>query len=154
MNLEERLRDLCEAGERNQAKSLALGALANERVQSVALDDDVVRLATPNFRGVHRLRTDGRGRVDVHPAGEYTFESDDVDLSFSTTGMTPGASDLVQERVADLNEERSRASTDDGEEPDGGSVPPAESVRAETDADGAVVDPPARFRPGILDGLF
>lgn len=149
MNLEERLVDLCESDKRAQARSLAQAALANEPVEAVVSDDDVVRIETPNFRGVHRLRTDRGGAVDVVTAGEYTFESDLVSLSFSTTGVTPRAYDRVQEVVARLNDEDPSASSDDDEP-----VSAGESTPVDVDPDQGSPDPPARFRAGLLKGLF
>lgn len=151
MNLEERLHDLCESGKRAQAKSLAQAALANEAVEAVVLDDDLVRIETPNFRGVHRLQTDSRGVVGVRPAGEYTFESDLVSLSFSTTAVTPRAYDRVQETVARLSDDAPDASTDDHQH-DGEPVPATGSDPADSGQNSP--DPPDRFRAGLLKGLF
>lgn len=151
MNLEERLRDLCERSKRAQAESLAKAALANESVDAVTIDDTDVHVETPRFRGVHRLQTDHEGVVDVHTAGEYTFKSDLVKLSFSTISIPPQADDLVQESLDTLND----ADPNDTDiRADDEPARPADFGPVELNAAVNTADPPAPLRVRFLKGLF
>ena len=146
MNLEERLRNHCDRRERAQAESLAKAVLKNEPIWEVGINETHVHVDTPRFRGVHRLRTDRQGTVDVHLEGDYTYKSDSVELSFSTATMNQRAYDRAQAHLAVRNSADPQA-VDDGQTPSDESSP--FEPDATTAAERRSVSP-VRFLKGLL----
>lgn len=147
MNLDERLRNLCQQGKRAQAVMLAGAACRNEPVEAIAIDDTLVHIDTPRFHGIHRLTTDRRNDLDVRSYGEYTYKSDTVELSFSTATVHPQAYDRILDDLASRN--GADPQTDDDTRPFPEETNPPASEAAPT--------APARSRTspiGFLKGLF
>lgn len=165
MTLETRLRELCEAGDRTHAASLAKAVLSNEPIEAVVPEDDHVRIETPRFRGVHELVPDGQGGVRVRPAGEYTFTSERVELTVSTRVVPAQAVDRVAAALAELHADTAPDGDRDGPEAAtavDAAGEPVDDAAADTTADAAVdaavdaeaADPPARSRMDVLKGYF
>lgn len=147
MNLDERLRDLCQQGMRTHAESLATAALKNEPVEAVTVDDSRVHVDTSHFRGVHQLKPDRQGNLDVYSQGEYAYKSDAVELSFSTVTMNERAHDRAQEALAARNDPDSQT-TDDGH------PRPEDSPSPTPDAATTAPDSPTTSPIGFLKRLL
>lgn len=147
MNLDERLCDLCQQGMRTQAESLAKAALTNEPVEAVEIDDPHVHVDTPHFRGVHQLKTDRQGDLDVRSRGEYTYMSDAVELSFSTATMHERAHARAQDTLAAQSEPDSQAADDDHPHPEDSASPTPDAVATAPDRQ---TTSPVGFLKGLL----
>lgn len=147
MNIDERLRDLCQQDKRTQAVVLAQAACKNEPVEGITIDDTLVHIDTPRFQGVHQLTTDRRGELDVRSHGEYTYKSDAVELSFSTAAVHPHAYDRVLKELA----------VRDGADPQADDDAHHLPEDPDPSASEAAVNTPPRPSPspvGFLKGLF
>lgn len=149
MNLDERLRDLCQRGMRTQAESLAKAALKNEPVEAVVIDEPYVQVDTPRFRSVHQLTTDRQGELTIRSRGEYTYKSDTVELSFSTATMNERTYVRAQDALAAQSETDSQTAHDDHPLPGEG-----DSVSPTPDAATIAPDRPKTSPVGFLKGLL
>lgn len=131
MDLDERLCNLCQQGERSQAESLAKAVLKNEPVQEVVVDETHVHVDTPRFHGVHRLTTDRQGSVAVHVRGEYMYKSDTVKLSFSTATMNQQAHARTQAQL-DIRNNAESQTAEDGQAPTDDPSPSEPDIAANT----------------------
>lgn len=153
MNLDERLGDLCQQGQRTHAESLAKAALTNEPVKEVVIDDAQVHVETPRFRGVHQLTTDRTGDVDVRSQGEYTYTNGAVELSFSTATMNQRAYDRAQDALAVRNGTNPQAT--DADPPLDDNHPfPEDSSLADPDTIVTSPDRPVTSPVAFLKGLL
>lgn len=86
MPIEDRLRSLLAAGDREDAVSLAKEALKNDSVERVEFTDASVDITTSHFHGSHEI-TGWKGQeVVVEKHGEYSLRDDDA-FSFTTLGI-------------------------------------------------------------------
>ena len=96
MPIEDRLRSLLEAGDREDAVSLAKEALKNDRVERVVFTDETVDITTGHFNGRHDITGWKGDEVVVEKHGEYTLREDDG-FSFTTLGIYDNILDAIQD---------------------------------------------------------
>ena len=96
MPIEDRLRSLIEAGDREDAVSLAKEALKNDRVEEVLFTDESVDVTTGHFNGRHDITGWKGDEVVVEKHGEYTLRADDS-FSFKTLGIYDNVLDAIQD---------------------------------------------------------
>lgn len=96
MPIEDRLRSLIEAGDREDAVSLAKEALKNDRVEEVVFTDESVDVTTGHFNGRHDITGWKGDEVVVEKHGEYTLRADDS-FSFKTLGIYDNVLDAIQD---------------------------------------------------------
>ncbi|WP_336359198.1 hypothetical protein [Haladaptatus sp. ZSTT2] len=101
MTFDERLRELHQQGNHEQARTLAKAILRNEAVTRVEVTPDIVRVETPHFRGTHQVTADSFDGIDVQHHGTYQYKSQDIDLSFATKTMNQAAYDLALVQLTD-----------------------------------------------------
>lgn len=103
MPIEDRLRSLLDAGDREDAVSLAKEALKNDRVEDVAFTDDAVDVTTGHFQGRHDITGWKGDEVVVEKHGEYELRADDA-FSFTTLGIYDNVLAAIQEAERDTAE--------------------------------------------------
>lgn len=96
MPIEDRLHSLIEAGDREDAISLAKEALKNDRVERVAFTDETVDITTRHFTGSHEITGWKGDEVVVEKHGVYTLREDDA-FSFTTLGIYDNVLDAIQD---------------------------------------------------------
>lgn len=96
MPIEDRLRSLIDAGDREDAVSLAKEALKNDRVEDVSFTEDAVEITTRHFAGHHAITGWKGDEVVVEKHGEYSLRADDA-FSFKTLGIYDNVLDAIQD---------------------------------------------------------
>lgn len=114
--LEGRLRQMCLRGDRADAVTLAKAYLHGTDDVTVAVDESVVTVETGQFRGTHEWYRTSTGRFVVSQQGEYIYDPEGVDLSFSTATMNDVAHDrAVAELEARLDDRDAEARPNGGD---------------------------------------
>ncbi|MFC6992430.1 hypothetical protein ACFQH3_12135 [Haladaptatus sp. GCM10025707] len=101
MTFDERLRELHQQGDHDQARTLAKAVLRNEAVTRVEVSPELVRVETPHFRGTHRIAVDQVGVMSIQHHGTYQYKSQEIDLSFATKTMNQAAYDQAVAHLTD-----------------------------------------------------
>lgn len=103
MPIEDRLRSLLDAGDREDAVSLAKEALKNDRVERVEFTEDSVEVTTGHFQGSHDITGWKDEEVVVEKHGEYTLRDDDS-FSFKTLGIYDNVLAAIQDAERETTE--------------------------------------------------
>lgn len=103
MPIEDRLRSLLDAGDREDAVSLAKEALKNDRVDQVEFTDDTVEITTRHFHGSHDITGWKGDEVVVEKHGEYVLREDD-EFSFTTLGIYDNVLAAIQDAERETTE--------------------------------------------------
>lgn len=103
MPIEDRLRSLLAAGDREDAVSLAKEALKNDRVEHVAFTEDAVAIETRHFQGSHDISGWKDEEIVVEKHGEYSLR-DDTTFSFTTLGIYDNVLNAIQDAERETTE--------------------------------------------------
>jgi|GEM_PF-5886447 len=103
MPIEDRLRSLLDAGDREDAVSLAKEALKNDRVDRVEFTEDAVEVTTGHFHGRHDITGWKGEEVVVEKHGEYSLRDDDA-FSFKTLGIYDNILAAIQDAERETTE--------------------------------------------------
>jgi hypothetical protein len=96
MPIEDRLRSLLDAGDREDAVSLAKEALKNDRVEEVEFTRESVDVTTRHFVGTHDITGWKGEEVVVEKHGTYALRADDT-FSFDTLGIYDNVLAAIQD---------------------------------------------------------
>lgn len=100
MPIEDRLRSLVDAGDREDAVSLAKEALKNDRVSNVEFTENTVEITTRHFQGTHTITGWKGDEVVVEKHGHYELREDDA-FSFKTLGIYDNVLAAIQDAERD-----------------------------------------------------
>lgn len=95
--LVDRLRNLVELGEEEQARELARAAVRNDELKDVDISSDTVTVTTTHFVGTHQFEADDTG---LDSRGTYNVRTDDFTLEFHTAKVPPKVETRVDALVA------------------------------------------------------
>lgn len=99
VNFEERIKELCDRGDRLDAVTIAKANFQSSREVEVTVDDSSVVVETSHFRGVHPWTVAARDEPVIDRRGEYRYTDEGIELAFPTATLNRRAFERAQAAI-------------------------------------------------------
>ncbi|WP_338728524.1 hypothetical protein [Haladaptatus sp. DJG-WS-42] len=150
MTFDERLQELYQQGNHEQARTLAKAVLRNESNTRVEISSEIVRVETPHFRGTHRIAVNQSGVMGVEHHGTYQYKSQEIDLAFTTRTMNQAAYDQATGHLT----EQAQTRDVEVETQTGAATETSTATTTDENSSGAVSDDTSPSPIDVLKELF